>query len=414
MSALTSERLSELLARLLQATRSFAYVAQLDDETGSLQGFSVAEPERVQSLLPLAPGRSFEESLAPDDQHQRREAFRTGERAVQTRFRCTDANGTVHWLHEEAIVEAGRVVGILSLLPAPAQAAVAEPLAPLAALPADDPLAAPRPTRARMLRASSKATSSADLEQALEENQFALAYQFQLEPETRLMTAAEVFVRWRHPSQGLLFPSRFLQKAEESGLIIPLGNWVIKAACQQQQEWRQRGYFLPLIFNLTTDQLTSPGFVEHLPEAAIRLELPESAIALHGERLAPYLQSLEERGFVTGLDNAGLTPLTDSLLETLPVRFLKLSRTIVQGLDVPETAQKARQTLLQAHRHGLQLIAEGVETPEQAQWLLATGCQVLQGYFYSRPLSGEALEEILRAGSYQLPDSPVALLKKAA
>ncbi|MBB6053489.1 EAL domain-containing protein [Armatimonas rosea] len=397
MPVLSVAHREELVARLLHATRGIAYVAQLDRETGRLSDLAIAECARAQELLPLAPGSSFgaalEAAIPPEDQQARLRAFQSGRREVQTRVRCTDQEGTTHWLHEEAIVEGTHVVGVLSVLPT-----VPPTIEPLVR-PEPEP-AAPRP---RSLRTLAKPTTSGELERALDEKQFTLAYQFQLRPAERMLVGAEVFVRWRHPSQGLLFPGRFLQKAEESGLIIPLGTWVIEAAFAQQQAWLQRGYSIPLSINLAVNQVTSPHFAEQLPAAPLSLELPESALALHGKALVPHLTALKERDFTLGLDNAGLTPLPESLLEQLPLSYVKLSRTIVQDLDSPENQQRAEALAAQAREHNLQLVADGVETSAQATWLQERGYPVLQGYLYSRPLAAEALEEIIRSGSYQLP-----------
>jgi EAL domain-containing protein (putative c-di-GMP-specific phosphodiesterase class I) len=397
MPVLSVVHREELVARLLHATRAIAYVAQLDPETGKLSGLALAEGVRAQELLALAPASSvaaaLDAAIPHDDQQARQRAFQSGKREVQTRFRYTDHAGTAHWLHEEAIVEGQHVVGVLSVLPTPAQ--VTEPLL----RPEPEPTS-PRP---RSLRTLTKPTTSGELERALDEKQFTLAYQFQLQPAQRTLVGAEVFVRWRHPSQGLLFPGRFLQKAEESGLIIPLGTWVIEAAVAQQQAWLQRGFRVPLSINLAVNQLTSPHFAEQLPSAPLSLELPESALALHGKALLPHLTALKERDFTLGLDNAGLTPLPTTLLEQLPLSYVKLSRTIVQELDSPENQQRAEALAAQARTHGLQLAADGVETSTQALWLQEHGYPILQGYLYSRPLAAEALEDIIRSGSYQLP-----------
>ena len=137
---------------------------------------------------------------------------------------------------------------------------------------------------------------------------------------------------------------------------------------------------------------------------------PESALT-HPVSLKTGLCALAERGFQIGIDNAGLEPLDSALLTSLPLGYLKLARSLVQDLEAPESAQKAHRLLELGRTCKLTIIADGVETPQQAQWLQKEGCQLQQGYLYSRPLAAEALDEILRSGSYHLPESGY---KKAA
>ena len=184
-----------------------------------------------------------------------------------------------------------------------------------------------------------------------------------------------------------------------------IGHWIASAACAQQAHWQTAGYYLPLALNLSTRQLLTPDFAQSLPDAPLFLEFSESALH-HGSALEPGLRPLAQRGFHIGIDNAGLEPLDPNLLATLPLSYLKLSRALVQDLQDPTSAQKARHLRELGRACNLTLIADGVETPEQAQWLQAEGYEQLQGYLYSRPIAAEALEEILRSGSHQLPDPP--------
>ena len=401
MTALSDDKLGLLLARLLAAARSFAYVAERDSETGALTKFMVAQPERAQALLPLhletTYGAAFQAAILPDDLQARHATFQQQEGCFQNRFRCRDQRGMVHSIHEEASAEGNQVIGILSILP------TAETIV----LPTSEPAPTSNP---RLLRRRTSSIAAADIELALAQNQFTLAYQFQVIPAQHRLVSAEVFLRWRHPQQGLLFPAKFLSVAEEAGLIGAIGHWTATAAAAQQALWATADVHLPLALNLSTRQLLDPQFAQSLPDATLLLEFPESALT-HPASLTPGLCALAKRGFQIGIDNAGLEPLDSALLTSLPLSYLKLARSLVQDLEAPESAQKAHRLLELGRACKLTIIADGVETPQQAQWLQKEGCQLQQGYLYSRPLAAEALDEILRSGSYHLPESGY---KKAA
>ncbi|WP_395091187.1 EAL domain-containing protein [Armatimonas sp.] len=401
MTALSDDKLGLLLARLLAATRSFAYVAERDPETGLLTHFEIAQPERAQALLPLSLetsyGAAFHAAILPDDLQARHATFRHRDVRFQNRFRCRDQRGIVHTIHEEASAEGNQVIGILSILPS----------AETIVFPTPEPAPTSNP---RLLRRRISNITAADIESALAQNQFTLAYQFQVIPTQHRLVSAEVFLRWRHPQQGLLFPAKFLSVAEEANLMGAVGHWTASAAAAQQALWATADVHLPLALNLSTRQLLDPQFAQSLPDATLLLEFPESALT-HPTSLKPGLRALAERGFHIGIDNAGLEPLDSAQLASLPLGYLKLARSLVQDLEAPESSQKAHRLLELGRACKLTVIADGVETPQQAQWLQKEGCQLQQGYLYSRPLAAEALDEILRSGSYRLPESPY---KKAA
>ncbi|WP_309707391.1 EAL domain-containing protein [Armatimonas sp.] len=406
MSFLSAERLGELLGRLLTATRSFAYTAHYDAQARQLAPPTIADPRRACDLLPLDNPEqlSFGDRLlaaVPAEERQRRQdvfqdAFTSQQREVNVRFRCIDTSGKTYWIHEEATLESGNIIGVFAVLPVVEEA-------PLLAEPAPGPIS----TRPRLLKRSSDLTAS-DLEAGLKKQQFILAYQFQLQPQQQRITGVEAFIRWRHPEQGLLFPSRFLSLAEESGLIEALGLWMAESAYHQQRVWQDSGYDIPLCLNIAGRQLLQTGFSQKLPAGNFRFELTENTLLQHGEALRESLLALSKRGFPIGLDNVGTGNITDATLMRFPLRYLKIARSLVQNLDVEESAEKVQWIIALGRAHGLEVTADGVETHQEAQQLLAAGCTALQGYLYSRPIGAEALEELLRSGNYLLPERPLA------
>ncbi|MCX6366578.1 MAG: EAL domain-containing protein [Armatimonadetes bacterium] len=406
MSILSAERLGELLARLLIATRSFAYTAHYDTQAKRLAPPTIADPCRACDLLPLDNPEQlgFGELLlaaVPQEEQQRRQglfeaAIASQQREVKVRFQCRDTAGKTYWIHEEATLESGNIIGVFAVLPVVEET-------PLLAEPAPTSPS----TRPRLLKRHGNLTAS-DLEEGLRRQQFTLAYQFQLQPQQQRITGVEAFIRWRHPEQGLLFPARFLALAEESGLIEALGLWMAEAAYQQQREWQARGYDIPLCLNIAGRQLMQSGLAQKLPAGNFRFELTESTLLQHGEALRDSILALSRQGFPIGLDNVGIGYITEAILTRFPLRYLKIARSLVQNLDVEESAQKVQWIIELGRAHGLEVTADGVETPQEAQQLLAAGCSALQGYLYSRPIGAEALEEILRSGNYLLPERPLA------
>jgi EAL domain-containing protein (putative c-di-GMP-specific phosphodiesterase class I) len=406
MSFLSAERLGELLSRLLTATRSFAYTAHYDAAAKQLSSPAIADSVRAGELLPL--GENDEQSFGqrflaaiPEDERRRRqeifdEAFAAQQRAVQVRFPCVDLSGKTHYIQEEATLEASNVIGIFAVLPVLEEA-------PLLAEPAPGHTT----SRPRLMKRSGDLTAR-DLEEGLSKQQFTLAYQFQLQPQRQRITGVEAFIRWRHPEQGLLFPSRFLALAEESGQIEALGLWMAETAYQQQREWQDHGYDIPLCLNIAGRQILQLGFAQKLPHGNFRFEVTENTLLQHGEALREGILALSKQGFPIGLDNVGTGHLTEATLKRFSLRYLKIARSLVQNLDVEESAQKVQWIIALGRAHGLEVTADGVETPKEAQQLLAAGCSALQGYLYSRPIGAEALEEILRSGNYLLPERPLA------
>jgi EAL domain-containing protein (putative c-di-GMP-specific phosphodiesterase class I) len=217
------------------------------------------------------------------------------------------------------------------------------------------------------------------------------------------MVGAEALIRWRHPQRGRLMPSQFVSYAEETGVIVPLGAWVLREACQQACRW-QKATTEPVFVsvNLAARQVSTPGIVEDirrtldeagLPPSLLQLELTETAaMGTTGEPLRA-LQQLAELGVRISIDDFGTGHSNIAYLRQLPVHGLKLAGSFVEGLRT-EQADPVDEHIVSslvdmAHALGLSVTAEGIEVPAQADRLRRLGCDLGQGYFYSRPVPAE-------------------------
>ncbi len=244
------------------------------------------------------------------------------------------------------------------------------------------------------------------LRQALERSEFTLVYQPIVSLESGRPIGAEALIRWNHPEQGSLSPARFLAVAEDVGLGIPIGQWVLETACRQAKSWQRKDNSLAYVsVNVSAEHLQSPGFVEFvenvlvktgLPPHALGLELVESSLAHERDLTTRVLGRLLDVGVRVAIDDFGTGYSSLSYLKNFPVSVLKIDRSFVQGLpnDSRDTAI-ATAIITMSHGLGLSVIAEGVETAEQLEALKAKGCDAVQGYFLSRPLELDAYRRYL-------------------
>lgn len=211
---------------------------------------------------------------------------------------------------------------------------------------------------------------------------------------------AEALLRWRHRVEGVLPPNDFLPMAEKTGLIVPLGEWVIRQACRQLREWAEAGVEMFLTVNLYARQLLQPGLVEVVREAVrehevkpqlLSFELTESVASLDDERIDKALVQMDKDGYSLAIDNFGEG--VSSLSRMARCRFLKLSRGVVQG-DV----DLCRKAVAVAGGMGMVAVGIVVETPEQARFLAQHGCLMLQGYFFSPPTDAGEIVKLYRSG----------------
>jgi diguanylate cyclase (GGDEF)-like protein/PAS domain S-box-containing protein len=248
-----------------------------------------------------------------------------------------------------------------------------------------------------------------ELQRALERGELSLHYQPTVELETGAIVGAEALLRWEHPERGLLAPAAFLPVAEETGLIVPIGTWVVDEACRRLRSWRGRdGGALRLSINLGARELTHPDAVttvlgavrrSGIDPARLCIEVTESTAMADGDTGFRALRELSARGVRVALDDFGTGYSSLDQLRSMPADVVKLDRSFVQGLG-PGSQDSAVVAAVIAMGQALNLdvIAEGVETERQAAELREMGCPFGQGYLFARPLPGEELERLLETG----------------
>jgi len=245
----------------------------------------------------------------------------------------------------------------------------------------------------------------------LQRHEFVLHYQVQIDGQGRC-TGAEALVRWNHRVRGLVSPAHFIPLAEETGMILPLGEWVMESACQQLVEWSRNPMTAhwTLAVNVSASQLAQPEFVASVREALqrsgapagqLKLELTESMLVDDVEDIIVKMMAIKELGVSFSLDDFGTGYSSLSYLKRLPLSQLKIDQSFVRDvLTDPSDAVIARTVVALGHSLGLTVIAEGVETAEQRDALAAMQCDAFQGYYFGRPAPADAL--ILSAGTQNL------------
>jgi diguanylate cyclase (GGDEF)-like protein/PAS domain S-box-containing protein len=254
---------------------------------------------------------------------------------------------------------------------------------------------------------TARAAMEVDLRKAIVEKQFLLHYQAQVNSSGRVI-GAEALVRWQHPERGLVSPADFIPMAEESGLILPLGHWVLESACGQLAAWAAKPDLahLTIAVNVSARQFSLPNFVEQVLAVVdylgarpdrLKLELTESLLLENAEDIIAKMLALRARGVGFSMDDFGTGYSSLSYLKRLPLDQLKIDQSFVRDvLTDPNDAAIARTIVALGQSLGLAVIAEGVETEAQREFLEAHGCHAYQGYLFSRPLPVEGFEEFVR------------------
>jgi diguanylate cyclase (GGDEF)-like protein len=244
------------------------------------------------------------------------------------------------------------------------------------------------------------------LRKALESDELVAHYQPIVELETGTVVGAEALLRWERPGQGLVAPLDFIPLAEETGLILPVGAWILREACTQAREWREQGApDVPVGVNVSARQLIDPDFermVEEtlaetrLPGEALVLEVTESSVMQNPELTIPKLERIVDQGIRLTLDDFGEGYSSLSHIRRLPVHGLKIAMPFVRELGDPDGDPRLVRGIIElAHMLELALVAEGVETPEQRDALRSFGCPYGQGFLFARPLELSALRALL-------------------
>jgi len=250
-----------------------------------------------------------------------------------------------------------------------------------------------------------------DLRHALEQAQFRLHYQPEVDLASGHIVGVEALIRWEHPRRGLLPPEHFIPMAEEIGLILPIGQWVLDEACRQARAWSDE---LPedrrpiMSVNLSVREFQQPDVAERvghslalagLPAGMLRLEITESMILDPTARAESLVASLHERGVGIALDDFGTGYSSLSAIRRLPVDTLKIDRSFIAGIhESPSDVAIAEAVVRLAHALGMDVVAEGIESDLQRRPLQAIGVDRGQGFHFGRPVSGTEMGDMLRSG----------------
>lgn len=246
---------------------------------------------------------------------------------------------------------------------------------------------------------------------AMKNKEFVMYYQPQIEPTTNKIVGIEALIRWRHPQRGLIFPDEFIPLTEETGLIIPLGEWVLLQACRQNKIWQDKGYPpVQMCINLSPYQFRYPRLQAVLARILaeiqldpqwIKLEITESSALDEHSRAIETMGQFSAMGIEFALDDFGTGYSSLSHIKLLPVQEVKVDRSFIQKITDNSVDQAITRTVVElAHRLKLLVTAEGVETQEQLDFLKELGCDKIQGYFFSKPLPAKEIEDAVRRGFY--------------
>ncbi len=250
-----------------------------------------------------------------------------------------------------------------------------------------------------------------DLRRAIERQEFIVYYQPIVCLSTGIISSFEALVRWRHPQRGLVPPDHFFPSAEATGLIVPLGFWVLENSCRQLKQWQeksaQRGevFDVTMSVNLSVKQFSQPNLIEQIDQVLenlkldsknLKLEITESAIMDNSELASQLFEQLKKRNIQLSLDDFGTGYSSLSYLHRFPLDIIKIDRSFISNLDLIGKNLEVVQAILNlAHHLGMSVVAEGIETPEQLSLLRLLGCELAQGYLFAQPLDVEAAETLL-------------------
>jgi EAL domain-containing protein (putative c-di-GMP-specific phosphodiesterase class I) len=246
---------------------------------------------------------------------------------------------------------------------------------------------------------------AADLQRALLAEQFAVEYQPVVDLATSRVTSVEALVRWWQDG-SFAPPRQFLGAAEDTGLIVPLGEWILGRACRDVAAWRASSWDIGLSLNLSSRQITAPRFVETveealalsgLPPGALTLEVIEEMLVEDAEEIIERLSRLREIGVKLAIDDFGTGYASLALLRRLPVDIIKIDPSFVAGLGRDDALTMLTRTIVRlGHDLGLTVVAEGIECPEQLELLREMGCTRGQGYLVARPMAARGVETLMR------------------
>ncbi|WP_096155647.1 MULTISPECIES: bifunctional diguanylate cyclase/phosphodiesterase [Bacillus] len=247
------------------------------------------------------------------------------------------------------------------------------------------------------------------LKKALHNHEFELHYQPKIHLETGKIYGVEALIRWKHPELGQIPPIEFIPIAEDLGMIVPIGNWVLKEACKQNKIWQSSGIMIKVAVNVSTIQFEDIDFIEKIKKALsesqlssdyLGLEITESVMQ-NISHSATVLQKIRNLGVKISIDDFGTGYSSLSVLNHLPINLVKIDKTFIKEiLTNSNTAALVKTMIKMGENLHFDLIAEGIEEIEQVEFLIENGCKYGQGYYYSRPLPANEVECILKRGTY--------------
>lgn len=241
---------------------------------------------------------------------------------------------------------------------------------------------------------------------ALDNNEFLIHYQPQINAETGEVIGCEALLRWKNPELGIVSPAKFIPVAEANGLIMPIGEWVLRTACRQNKLWQKTGYKpITVSVNISAVQLMQESFIDLISDILnetqlfpeyLELEITESIAAENSEFICPILNKLKGMGIRIALDDFGTGYSSLNYIKNFPINNLKIDKSFISDLGYnPKNAAIVSTILAIGHNLGIKVTAEGVETEEQYDILKKQNCDIIQGYLFSKPLPGEEFEKFL-------------------
>ena len=248
---------------------------------------------------------------------------------------------------------------------------------------------------------------------ALEKEHYVLYYQPKVNPKTNRVKGCEALVRWIDPEKGMIGPDQFIPVAEETGLIMEIGDWVMRRACFQNKEWQDKGYEpMRVAVNVSPQQFRSPDILDRVIDALnssglhprwLELEITESMLMDNIDAMIAKMQQIRDLGCGLSIDDFGTGYSSLSYLGRFPITTLKIDQAFVREVqEIQNTAEIARAIIGLSKGLDLEVVAEGAEMIEHVDFLRDNGCDVIQGYFYSRPVPAHELEELLQQSNLMM------------
>jgi diguanylate cyclase (GGDEF)-like protein len=248
----------------------------------------------------------------------------------------------------------------------------------------------------------------AALRRALERDQFSLNYQPKVDVASGQITGVEALLRWMHPDLGMVSPTQFIPLAEEIGIIVPIGRWVLRQACAQNMAWQRRGLSpVSMAVNLSPRQFADKQLLQDIDEALaasgmpatlLQLEVTESMVMHNVSRAIKVLDAIQSRSIRLAIDDFGTGYSSMSLMKQFPIDTIKIDRSFVRDLPDDSEDQAIAQAIIRMGKAlGMTIVAEGVETAEQHAFLRHHGCDEMQGYLFSKPLPANMMAELLQS-----------------